>query len=122
LILENPFGIGALEFASRHHTEDVHNVYLSMFLNTGWLGGMTYLMIVGITLLFGLRHAFRRTASQPLYIVAYSALAAMVLLGSLIDTDHWRHHYLLLGMVWGLSAATINEVRRRRAPPGHAVA
>jgi hypothetical protein len=41
-----------------------------------------------------------------------------------IDTDHWRHFYLLLGMIWGLSAATFRQTRTAsmRAPAGWAVA
>jgi len=39
-----------------------------------------------------------------------------------IDTDHWRHYFLLLGMVWGLSVATMNLLQYRQAAPGLAVA
>jgi len=28
--------------------------------------------------------------------------------GFIIGTDHWRHYYLLLGLVWGLAAVTQN--------------
>ena len=43
LIVENPLGIGAQEFTSRHHPEEVHNVYLTVLLSAGWLGGGMYL-------------------------------------------------------------------------------
>ena len=46
IIVENPLGIGALEFSARHHPEEAHNVYLSMLLNAGWLGGAVYLILV----------------------------------------------------------------------------
>ena len=32
--------------------------------------------------------------------------------GMIVDTDHWRHFFLVLGLVWGLSVATINWRRR----------
>ena len=32
--------IDSVQFGSQFHHEDVHNVYLSMFLNAGWLGGI----------------------------------------------------------------------------------
>jgi len=38
-----------------------------------------------------------------------------VLEGFVIDTDHWRHFFLLLGMIWGLSAATYRHLRRQPA-------
>jgi hypothetical protein len=31
-----------------------------------------------------------------------------------IDTDHWRHFFLLLGMVWGFAAATRHHVQQER--------
>ena len=59
LIMTHPLGIGALEFARVYHNEDVHEVYLNMFLNTGWIGGTLYLFLVLTTLLLGFRQAMR---------------------------------------------------------------
>ena len=59
LILTHPLGIGALEFARVYHNEDVHQVYLNMFLNTGWVGGTMYLFLVLTTIVLGLRCAMR---------------------------------------------------------------
>jgi hypothetical protein len=39
-------------------------------------------------------------------IVAYATFVGEVAEGFIIDTDHWRHFYLLLGMIWGMAAAT----------------
>ena len=33
----------------------------------------------------------------------------------LLDTDHWRHYYLLLGLVWGFAIATMNYRRKTAA-------
>ena len=30
-----------------------------------------------------------------------SCSSAISALGTVIDTDHWRHFYLLLGLIWG---------------------
>jgi len=114
LIVSHPFGIGALEFAKTYHSEEVHNVYLTMFLKAGWLGGGLFLIVMAVTVMAGLRHAFRRTASQPLFLVAFAALFATILLGFLIDNDHWRHFYLLLAIVWGLMLTDQSIVRRPR--------
>lgn len=116
LILDNPLGIGALQFGSQFHHEDVHNVYLSMFLNAGWLGGVLYTFIVALTMVLGLKHLTRATPWRPLFIIAYAALAGNVFEGIVIDTDHWRHFYLLLAIVWGLMSAApparTTEIRR----------
>ena len=52
--------------------------------------------------MWGLRHAFVRCATQPLFLVVYACFVAQALEGSIIDLDHWRHFYLLLALVWGL--------------------
>ena len=45
-----------------YHHEEPHNVYLAMFLNAGWLGGLMFLGLIGTTRCWGLRHAFVRGA------------------------------------------------------------
>jgi O-antigen ligase len=102
LILEHPLGIGAQQFVPQYHREEPHNVYLAMFLNAGWLGGFLFLGLVVSTVVWGLRHAFVRCATQPLFLVVYACFVAHVLEGLVIDLDHWRHFYLLMALAWGL--------------------
>ncbi len=104
LILEYPLGIGAGSFALDHHHEEPHNVYLSMPLNAGWAGAGLYLATIALTLLLGLKQAFKRTPWQPLVLIAFSAFLANVAEGLIIDTDHWRHFYLLMGIIWGAAS------------------
>ena len=103
LLLENPFGIGAGQFTQVHHHEEVHNVFLSMFLNAGWLGGFTYALMVGLTLVIGAKHLSQANAARPLFLIAYAAFVATALEGIIIDSDHWRSFYVLMAMVWGMS-------------------
>jgi O-antigen ligase len=105
LAVQNPFGIGAQQFVPHYHHEEPHNVYLAMFLNAGWLGGLMFVALIATTALHGLRHAFVRTAAQPLFLVVYACFIGHVLEGLVIDLDHWRHFYLLLALVWGLMLA-----------------
>jgi O-antigen ligase len=102
LIIQNPFGIGAQQFAPQHHMEEPHNVYLAMFLNAGWIGGLIFAIMVALTCLYGLRHAFKRTTTQPLFLVAYACFVAHAIEGFVIDLDHWRHFHLLMALVWGM--------------------
>jgi len=37
-----------------------------------------------------------------------------VMIGAVIDTDHWRHFFLLLGILWGCMALEKRESLRRR--------
>ncbi|HEX4894406.1 MAG TPA: O-antigen ligase family protein [Hyphomicrobiaceae bacterium] len=109
LVLSAPLGIGATEFSARHHHEDVHNVYLSMFLNAGWLGGLAYIFVVVLSIVRGLAHILRATVTRPLFIVAYAAFVGTAMEGAVIDTDHWRHFYILLAILWGLMAGEGRE-------------
>ena len=59
LVITHPFGLGALEFARAYYEQDAHEVYLSMFLNAGWLGGTLYIAVVLLTLGLGLRQVIR---------------------------------------------------------------
>ena len=116
LILENPFGIGTHTFRDSYHEEEPHNVYLSQFLNAGWLGGMLYVISVLGTLAAGLYAARRRTVLQGPLIIATAAFTGVVLEGLVIDTDHWRHFFLQMALIWGLVDAmpSAENAERRR--------
>ena len=105
MMLENPLGIGALEFARILKNGDVHNVYLNMFLSAGWLGGFLYLGMVLATLFAGFRHILRETQHRGIFLAAYVTFVGVAGEAIIIDTEHWRHFYVLLGILWGLMAA-----------------
>ncbi len=98
-------GIGALEFGRVHHHEDVHEVYLNMYLNTGWIGGTLYIFLVLATLVLGVQLVLRDRGGNGLSAVLVAAFIGMVLEGAVIDTDHWRHFYLIMAMIWGMALA-----------------
>ncbi len=108
--LEYPLGVGPYEFTALYGLQQ-HNVYLQAFLVYGWLGGVSYLVLVLLTLVLGLRCVFVATPWRSVMIVCVATFAGAVAEGFVIDTDHWRHFFLLLGMTWGLSIATLNFVR-----------
>lgn len=109
-VLAFPNGMGPFEF-SRVYGLQQHNVYLQAFLVYGWAGGMAYLLLLFSTVLVGLRTALVRSPWQPYLITAVAAFIGTMAEGVVIDTDHWRHFYLLLGMIWGLAAATYRQAR-----------
>ncbi len=113
-LIERPNGYGPLQFRN-HFTNDPHQVYLNAFASYGWLGGFSYLALVLITLAIGLRTVFVATPWQPYFIPVMATFTGVALEGLIIDTDHWRHYYLLLGLVWGFSIATMNFRRRATA-------
>jgi len=112
-IASHPMGIGAQEFGRVLHGEDVHNVYLSMFLNAGWIGGFLYFTAVMVTLIAGFRYALIANSTQGILIVMLAAFSGLAAEGMIVDTDHWRHFYVIMGLVWGLMLANFH----RFAPP-----
>jgi hypothetical protein len=104
-ILANPWGLGPYQFPYLHGGTQQHNVYLQAFLVYGWLGGVSYLALTTITLGLGLRASFVATPWQPFTIAVFATFVGVVVEGAVIDTDHWRHYFLLLGLIWGLSTA-----------------
>jgi sugar phosphate permease len=53
--------------------------------------------------------------------VVVAAFLGMVLEGLVIDTDHWRHFYLIMAMIWGLAIAQRFHTHARRFEAGHAI-
>jgi len=47
---------------------------------------------------------FRRTPFQRVFIAIYATFAAEVGESAIVDVQHWRHFYLLIGLLWGLMA------------------
>lgn len=114
LLLDAPNGLGPLRFRW-HFPEDPHNVYINAFASYGWLGGIAYLGLIVTTCYVGWRLVFTRSPWQNHAIVLWSVLFITILQGVQIDTDHWRHFYLLLGLVWGLAALSPDRAALRPA-------
>ena len=104
MALDLPFGIGPLQF-NRFFPEDTHNSYLNAFMSGGWLSGMCYPALVFTTVIMGFRHIFVRVPWQRAYLAVFSAFLGTVGESFVIDTDHWRHFWMMLGAMWGMIAA-----------------
>ena len=105
MALDLPFGIGPLQF---HHyfPEDTHNSYLNAFMSGGWISGVCYPALVFTTVILGFRHIFVRVPWQRAYLAIFSAFLGTVGESFVIDTDHWRHFWMMLGAMWGMIAGT----------------
>jgi len=103
LLLDTPNGLGPLRFRW-YFTDDPHNVYINAFASYGWLGGMAWLGLMAATCYVGWRLVLQRRPWQQHAVVLWPVLFVTILQGLQIDTDHWRHFYLMLGLIWGLAA------------------
>jgi hypothetical protein len=83
------------------------------------MGGFCYAALIAATAALGWRLVFQRTPYQTEAIAIWSCLFVQILQGFQIDTDHWRHLFLLLGALYGLLAAT--RLYNRRKPVKDAV-
>ncbi|TMJ24518.1 MAG: O-antigen ligase domain-containing protein [Alphaproteobacteria bacterium] len=116
MALDLPFGIGPLQF---HHyfPEDTHNSYLNAFMSGGWMSGVCYPALVFTTVILGFRNIFVRVPWQRAYLAIFSAFLGTVGENFVIDTDHWRHFWMMLGAMWGMFVAA----QRYQAVPDQAL-
>lgn len=112
--MEKPLGIGPMVF-SNIFPEDEHNIWLKCLTSYGWLGFVCYVTLITWTVTMGFRFLLLNRPWQPYLMIAWIVLIGHAAIGNVIDTDHWRHFYLLLGIIWGCGAL---EYRHRRNAAG----
>ncbi|MDK1385004.1 O-antigen ligase family protein [Sinorhizobium sp. 8-89] len=112
--MERPLGIGPLVF-STIFPEDEHNIWLKCLTSYGWIGFVAYVTLIAWTLSLGFRFLLLDRPWQPYLMIAWITLIGHVGVGNVIDTDHWRHFYMLLGVVWGCAALEYRFQRQVRA-------
>jgi hypothetical protein len=112
MALDLPFGVGPLQF-TRYFPEDTHNSFLNAFMSGGWLAGVCYPALALTTFLLGVRYLFAPVPWQQGYIAVFAAFLGTLAESLIIDTDHWRHFFLLIGALWGMFAAAQIHLRRQ---------
>jgi O-antigen ligase len=115
MAMETPLGIGPMVFSTMF-PEDEHNIWLKSLTTYGWLGFACYLGLIVWTLAAGFRILLRNRPWQPFLMIALITIVGHSAIGFVIDTDHWRHFYLLLGVIWGCIAL---EKRHERQLAGN---
>lgn len=117
LALDNPLGIGPHEFRNLRVIEEPHNVYVSVLHVYGWGGGAMYYLLVILTLWRGMAGLARPSPYRPMMIPLVATFTMLVGESAIIDSDHWRHYYLIAGLIWGISTAVGNDRTRQPANP-----
>ncbi len=121
MAMERPLGMGAMAFG-KIYGEDEHNIWLKSLTTYGWLGAATYQIMIWSTIWMGFRYLLRERPWQPYMMICWVMILGHALIGNVIDTDHWRHFYLLLGLLWGCFALEHRHMRRQRAEAAMATA
>ena len=104
LALNNPLGIGPWQFDQMLVLEQPHNTYLKVFLDYGWLGGGAFVWLVLMTLRRAVVSMAIPSPNRLLMIPAFATFLPLILEAAIIDIDHWRHLFLVMGIIWGVSA------------------
>ncbi|WP_086994096.1 O-antigen ligase family protein [Rhizobium sullae] len=118
MMMERPLGIGPMVFGTIF-PEDEHNIWLKTLTTYGWLGFVSYVSMLVWTLYLGFKSLLRDRPWQPYLMIAWICIIGHAAVGNVIDIDHWRHVYLLLGIVWGC-AALEHRHRQNFTAPGAA--
>ena len=113
MIMNNPIGVGVLQL-EKIFPEPIHNIWLSSFVNYGWGGGVTWITLVISSVVVSIRN-YRRTRDE-IVVALMISMIAVVMCTSLHEGEHWRHPWLMFGMVWGVNIYNLGAVRRRPAP------
>jgi hypothetical protein len=106
LLLDRALGLGPFEFP-KIFRENPHNTFIDSFVVGGWIAGVTYFLLFCSNIYVGLRTVFTRSPYQNHAILTFACLLNVMLQGIQIDTEHWRHYYWMMGIMWGLAAATL---------------
>lgn len=104
-LLSRPLGHGPNRFWL-YYPENPHNTYLMAFASYGWLGGITFLAFIVSTVVISWRTVLLRTPFQPYAVVIFAGLIPHLVQNFQIDTDRWRHLFMIYGLSWGLAAAS----------------
>ncbi|MCF6344813.1 MAG: O-antigen ligase family protein [Devosiaceae bacterium] len=105
LAINNPLGIGPLEFRNTKIGEEPHNTYVNIFHVYGWGGGLLFIILILLTLKKGLKSVAKRSKNRLLMIPLISTFIPLIIEAAIIDIDHWRLFYFMLGLIWGVSAS-----------------
>lgn len=110
MLVEKPNGFGPLRWRLTFGLEP-HNSYIGGFANGGWLGGLAFIGLILTTAFVGFRLCLTPSPYRRLALIAWPALLMFFVQAVQIDVDHWRHVYMLFGLIWGLEAARLAWAR-----------
>jgi len=93
-----------------------HNLYLHVFVEAGWLGGLSFTAFLLLTLA-KLTPLVRRLGEyQTDATLVGAALGGLLVQSFFIDSTHWRHLWLLLAVAWSLIIFAGRFNRRSSSP------
>ena len=86
------------------NTEEPHDTYANVLHVYGWGGAFCYYGLIIMTLIRGFSALFRRSPNRRLLVPLMAVYIPLIIEAGIIDIDHWRHYFLIVGMIWGVTA------------------
>lgn len=106
LIAKHPWGIGPgqSEIVLQYST---HNTYLRVLLENGWAAFAFFLALLVTCSVVGIRilKLAPDDVDKSLKAVIFSALVGTLVNSCVIDTLHWRHFWMLIGLISGFNVS-----------------
>ena len=115
MALTYPLGIGPEQWPHISPTGLMpHNIYVNVFVSGGLLSLIGFASLTWMTLSIGFRAIGRNPPLAGVLIAALATFAGHALEGLIIDSNHWRHLYVVMGLVWGLGLASETRAKTAR--------
>lgn len=115
-IADSPLGVGPGRTDEEFGLEP-HNLYLHVIVEGGWLAGFGFYGFIALTLL-RVWSLFRwRSPLRADFFVIFASLAGALSQSFFIDSTHWRHLWMLLGLMWALIVLHRRELVHETAAP-----
>jgi O-antigen ligase len=94
-----------------------HNIYVNVFVSGGLISLVGFVALTLMTLWAGLRACKMNPPLAGILIAAIGTFAGHAVEGLIIDSNHWRHLYIVGGLVWGLALAAETRLRLAAEAP-----
>ncbi|HVX80182.1 MAG TPA: O-antigen ligase family protein [Devosiaceae bacterium] len=101
--LSHPLGIGPAEFRNLEIPEEAHDSFATTLHVYGWGGALIWDVLIVMTLGRGFGALLRPSPNRRMLIPLLAVYLPLVIQAGIIDIDHWRHYYLIIGLIWGVT-------------------
>lgn len=115
--LANPFGIGPGQSETYEGSSSLlrapyspHSLYVRVIAESGWGGAVSFLAFLVLTIRQAWWIAVTDWRYASISAVVFASLVGILANSFFVDTLHWRHFWMLLGMTWGLSGLLRREL------------
>lgn len=104
--MSNPVGAGPGDSGLVLGGLEPHNVYLLVLVECGVLGFVGWVGFFGLTLWRGAAFLRQSVFIPKDFLPVYATFIGIVVESFIIDSIHWRHFFVLSGVLWGIMLAS----------------